>query len=138
MVTIQEATPAEKAFAFLALLVVSLPDEHYTADASRWATAVSNLRNKYGAKYPHLFRHLHFRHVPRGDSYSPEVSNFLSFLQFTDATTVHNPGFTRMELQPTARQILQKRYQVHFSPEELSAVEQMSREVAQQKVLEPW
>jgi len=126
----QEVTRGEKAFAFLAILFASLPDMFYTADAGQWATAISDLRNKYEAKYPNLFRHLHFRHVPRGDSYSPEVSNFLAFLQFTDATVVHNPGFTKMQLQQTARQLLEDRYKEFFNSQELSVVKQMSQEIA--------
>ncbi len=131
MVTANEATPAEKAFAFLALLVASLPDEPYTADAGRWATAIANLRDKYAGNYPHLFRYLHFRQAPRGDSYCSEVSNLLAFLQFTDATVVYNPGFTKMQLQAGAQKLLRERYQSLFNTKDLSAMEQMSQEIAQ-------
>jgi hypothetical protein len=129
MEIVEEITPAEKAFVFLALLVASLPGGHYTADASRWATAISGLRNKYGGTYPHLFRYLHFRHAPRADSYSPEVSNFLAFLQFADGVAVHNPGFTKMNFQRNVRKLLWDRCKELVSPEELSAIEKMSREV---------
>jgi len=132
VITNQEATHSEKAFAFLAMLFANLPDVFFTADAGRWATTISDLRNRYRANYPDLFLHLHFRHTPRGDSYSPEVSNFLGFLQFTDATAVHNPGFTKMQLQKTSRQLLRNRYQALFKPEDLAAVKQMSQEVASQ------
>lgn len=132
MVVSEEMTRGEKAFAFLAILFASLPDLFYSADAGQWATAISGLRNKYGAEHPDLFQHLHFSHVPRGDSYSPEVSNFLAFLQFTDATVVHNPGFTKMQLQKTSRRLLLERYQALFKPKELEAVKQMSQEVAGQ------
>ena len=125
----EEITPAEKAFAFLGLLVASLPEGQYTADASRWATTVSDLRNKYGTTYPNLFRYLHFRHAPRADSYSPEVSNFLAFLQFADGVAVHNPGFTRMEFQPTVRRLLRDRCEKLVSSSESSAIEKMGQEV---------
>ncbi len=129
MATVQETTRAEKAFAFLSLLVAYLPEGDYTADASKWATAISGLRNMYGAVYPHLFRWLHFRHMPRADSYSPEVSNFLSFLQFADATTVHNPGFTTMDFAPNTRQLLRDRFERLFSSEDVGAIKEMSREI---------
>lgn len=131
MVTNEEVTRSEKAFAFLAMLFSYLPHTFYTADAGQWATAISNLRSKYGVQYPDLLRHLHFRSAPRGDSYSPEVSNFLAFLQFTDATVVHNPGFVRMGLQKPTRQLLFDNYKEFFNPEELSVVEKMSKEVAE-------
>lgn len=131
MKTAEEITPAEEAFTFLALLVTSLPrEEYYTADASRWATAILHLRDKYGDKYPHLFRYIHFRHAPRADSYSPEVSNFLAFLQFADGVAVHNPGFTRMEFRKTALDILQDRFKDFASGTDRSAIEKMSQEIA--------
>jgi hypothetical protein len=129
MATVQETTRAEKAFAFLSLLVAYLPKDHYTADASKWATAISDLRITYGAVYPHLFRWLHFRRMPRADSYSPEMSNFLSFLQFTDATTVHNPGFTTMEFGPNTRQLLRERFERLFSSEDVVAIKEMSGKI---------
>lgn len=132
MATVKDKTPVEKAFAFLALLITSLPEDYYSADAGRWATAILNLRNKYGTEYPHLFRYIHFRNAPRSDSYSPEVSNFLAFLQFTDATIVHNPGFTRMQLQEQARQLLRDRYEQSLSPKDVSAIEQMAKEIITQ------
>jgi hypothetical protein len=125
----EELTPAERTFAFLGLLVASLPRGHYTADASRWATAISGLRNKYGGTYPHLFRYMHFRHAPRADSYSPEVSNFLAFLQFTDGVVVHNPGFTKMNFQRNVRKLLWDRYKELVGPEDISAIDKMSKEV---------
>jgi hypothetical protein len=124
-------TPAEKSFTFLALLVASLPGEQdYTADASRWATAVLHLRKRYGPKYPHLFRYIHFRHAPRADSYSPEVSNFLAFLQFADGVTVQNPGFTKMRFQPTALNILRDRYKDLATGDDRLAIEEMSRDIS--------
>jgi len=129
MEIIEEITPAEKAFAFLGLLVASLPRGQYTADASRWATAISGLRNKYGGTYPHLFRYMHFRHAPRADSYSPEVSNFLAFLQFADGVVVHNPGFTKMNFHRNERKLLWDRCKEVVSPEDILAIEKMSKEV---------
>jgi len=126
MITAGETTRAEKTFAFLSLLVAYLPEDHYTADASKWATAISDLRIMYEAVYPHLFRWLHFRHMPRADSYSPEVSNFLSFLQFADATAVHNPGFMTMEFGPNTRQVLRERFERSFSSEDIGAIKEMS------------
>jgi hypothetical protein len=123
----QEITPTEKAFAFLALLVAHLPKGDYKADVGKWSTAVSNLRNKYGAKNPSLFRYLNFRQAPKSDSYSPEVSNFFTFLQFTDATEVQNPGYTKLIFKPSAQALLQERYTTVFSPEDQSIIQEMSQ-----------
>lgn len=127
--TVKGLTPNETPFAFLALLAASLPVGQYTADAGRWATAMSGLREDYGDTYPHLFRYFHFRFAPRADSYSPEVSNFLAFLQFADATVVHNPGFLRMEIHKDARKLLLDRYEKALSPEDVSAIKKMSQEI---------
>lgn len=130
MVSRPEVTPAEKAFAFLALLVAYFPEEGcYKADTGKWATAISNLRTKHGDAKPEFFRYINFRQAPKSDSYSPEVSNFLTFLQFADATVVQNPGFTKLSFQPNAQKLLLERYEHLFSPEEQSAVKVMSQEL---------
>jgi len=127
---VEKATRAEKAFAFLALLVASLPDGEYSADAGRWAKVLSDLRGDYKASYPHLFRSLRFRYAPRADTYSPEVSSFLAFLQFVDGVVVRNPGFTKMEFAQTARELLRETYQKTFDDKDLAAIQQMSTKVA--------
>ena len=129
MTFMKEGTPMEKAFTFLGLLIALLPEEEFTADASRWASAILGLKSKYGSEYPHLFRYLHFRNVPRSDSYSPEVSNFLAFLQFADGTVVLNPGFTKMQLQENARKLILERYEESLSPEDISTIKLMGEEI---------
>lgn len=130
MTTSEKPVPAEKAFAFLALLVVALPDRRYTADAGKWATAISALRERYGADHPDLFRYFRFSHMPRADSYSPQVSNFLAFLQFADAAVVHNPGFTVMEIRPDTRDLLRQRYESLLTHEDRSVIERMAETVS--------
>jgi hypothetical protein len=132
MVSISEKNYAEQAFAFLGCLVSSLPEGDYTADAGRWATAISYLRNKYSSSYPKLFRNIHFRNAPKRHSYSPEVSNFLTFLQFTDATEVHNPGFVRMSFQRDAIELLRTRCHNVLSKKDQAIIESMGKEIAGQ------
>jgi hypothetical protein len=132
MSAIETISQHEKASALLSLLVVFLPEAQYTADAGKWANAIAKLKDKYGMKHPDFFQDFRFRRAPRGDSYSSEVSNFLAFLQFADATAVHNPGFTTMEFKEGTRERLSARYKDLVEPGELEAIKEMSHEIAAQ------
>jgi len=130
MSTLQEVSQEEKADALLPLLVSCFPrDVRYTADAGKWANAILELKNTYAKTYPILFKNLHFRRPPKGDSYSSEVSNFLAFLQFADATEVHNPGFATMEFKENACNLLRKTYLHTLQSGELEAIQGMSSEI---------
>ena len=131
MVSNQTITPTEQAFAFLALLVAYLPKGDYKADVGKWATAISILREKHRTQNPSFFRYLNFRQSPKSDSYSPEISNFLTFLQFTDATEVQNPGFTKLLFKDEARKLLLEKYEMFFTSEDQAAVKQMSHELSE-------
>jgi hypothetical protein len=127
-----QVTQHEKASVLLSLLLAFLPDGQYTADAGKWANAISKLKDTHGASHPDLFQNLRFRRPPRGDSYSSEVSNFLAFLQFADATEVHNPGFTTMEFKKNTRELLSARYKDLVKPDDLEAIQKMSLEIVDQ------
>lgn len=135
MSAVEVISQHEKASAFLPLVLAFLPDGKYTADAGKWANAISNLKDTYVMSHPDLFQNLRFRRPPRGDRYSSEVSNFLAFLQFADATEVHNPGFTSMEFKKNTRELLLARYKDFVNPDELKAIEGMSHEIVAQIVI---
>ena len=137
MSAVEVISQHEKASALLSLLVFFLPEAQYTADAGKWANAIAMLKETYGAEHPDFFQDFRFRRSPRGDNYSSEVSNFLAFLQFADATEVHNPGFTTMDFKKGTRERLVARYKGLVNPDEFKAIEQMSNDIADRKMLSP-
>ena len=118
-------------YAFLSLLVSYLPEgEEYTVDAGRWASAIHNLRDRYADSHPEIFRGLRFVAVPMANDYSPEVSEFLTFLQFGEITDVSNPGYVRMRIQEGAQRNLRVRYGPAFV-DVSDVIEQMAAEVTE-------
>jgi len=106
---ISPADPRVGYLDFLTLVYAYLPhNKTYTPDAIRWARAIVRIKEQFGHANPELFRGIRFIEHPNNGPYSPEVSEFLTFLQYGSLVEVLNPGFTRLRIHREAQSQLKQ------------------------------